>query len=566
MKLFHFLSLLFVISCQTKTNSDRADLIIYNGIIYTVEDEEPIVQAVAIKGNKIIFSGHIDEAMTLKGDNTEMLDLEGKTMTPGLIEGHGHFMELGNHELNLDLSNTASYQDIIDMVAEKVKNAKPGEWIVGGGWHQSKWKELPATMVKGFQTHEALSAVSPNNPVFLSHASGHAGFANAKAMEIAGLLSNNAKEIEVKGGEVIRYPDGKPTGIFNEVAKFLILNVVPKDSPEKTQKVFDLALNACHRNGITSFHDAGINANNISLYQRMKSEDKLKLRIHAMLAGSDSLLLANWFEKGPEIDEKNLLNIRAIKVYSDGALGSRGAWLLEEYSDMPGHFGHQLMPLPIIEQVVAKALERGFQVCSHAIGDRANREILNKYESGFKKFPEKSKNHRFRIEHAQHLSPLDIPRFAELKVLPAMQGIHLSSDRPWAIDRLGAKRIMEGAYVWQSLFKSGVQVINGTDVPVEPINPMACFYASVSRKTLHGTPENGYESAQKMTREQALKSYTINAAYGSFDENIKGSIKVGKLADFAIFDQDIMKIPEADILITKVVMTIFDGKVVYQAQ
>lgn len=566
MKLLHFLLLLLVISCQTKTNSDSADLIIYNGIIYTVEDDEPIVEAVAVKENKIIFSGYLDEAMTLKGDNTEMLDLEGKTMTPGLIEGHGHFMGLGNNELNLDLSKTASYQDIIDMVAEKVKNSKPGEWIVGGGWHQSKWKELPATMVKGFQTHEALSAVSPNNPVFLSHASGHAGFANAKAMELAGLLSNNGKEIEVNGGEVIRYPDGRPTGIFNEVAKFLILNEIPKDSPEKTQRIFDLALNACHRNGITSFHDAGIDANTISLFKRMKSEDKLKLRIHAMLAGSDSLLLADWFEKGPEIDEDNLLNIRSIKVYSDGALGSRGAWLLEEYSDMPGHFGHQLMPLPIIEEIVSKALEKGFQVCSHAIGDRGNREILNKYESGFNKYPEKSKDHRFRIEHAQHLNPSDIPRFAELKVLPAMQGIHLSSDRPWAIDRLGEKRIIEGAYVWQSLFKLGVPVINGTDVPVEPINPIACFYASVSRKTLLGTPENGYEPAQKMTREQALKSYTINAAYGSFEENIKGSIKVGKLADFTVFDQDIMKIPEADILKTKVAMTIFDGKVVYKAQ
>jgi predicted amidohydrolase YtcJ len=298
----------------------------------------------------------------------------------------------------------------------------------------------------------------------------------------------------------------------------------------------------------------------------MKEAGKLKIRIHAMLAGSDSLLLEEWYKKGPEIDSENLLNIRSIKIYSDGALGSRGALLLEEYSDMPGHFGHPIMPLPIIENVVFRALENGFQVCSHAIGDRGNREILDKYELGFKKYPNKNQNHRFRIEHAQHINPTDIPRFAELNVLPAMQGIHMSSDRPWAIDRLGEKRIVEGAYMWQSLFKSGVPVINGTDVPVEPINPIACFYASVSRKTLKGTPENGYEPAEKMTREQALKSYTINAAYGSFDENIKGSIKKGKLADFTIFDQNIMTIPEADILKTKVAMTIFDGKVVYTSK
>lgn len=562
-KFILFLLLAFT-ACQS-SKLDSADLIIFGGQIYTMEEDMPVAQAVVIKDDKIIFVGDKERAFEFKGNDTELLDLKSKMMTPGFIEGHGHFMGLGYSELNLDLTKANNFNDIINQVAEAVKAAKPGEWILGRGWHQSKWNELPDVVEKGFQTHELLSAASPNNPVFLIHASGHAGFANANAMELAGVL-NSGNEVAVEGGEIIRYSNGKPTGIFNEEAEQLIWNIIPNDSPEKKQEVFELALKACHRNGITSFHDAGIGRSTIDMYQEMKEAGKLKIRIHAMLAGSDSLLLEEWYKKGPEIDSENLLNIRSIKIYSDGALGSRGALLLKEYSDMPGHFGHPIMLLPIIENVILRALENGFQVCSHAIGDRGNREILDKYELGFKKYPNKSQNHRFRIEHAQHISPTDIPRFAELNVLPAMQGIHMSSDRPWAIDRLGEKRIVEGAYMWQSLFKSGVPVINGTDVPVEPINPIACFYASISRKTLNGTPENGYEPAQKMTREQALKSYTLNAAYGSFDENIKGSIKKGKLADFTIFDQDIMTIPEADILKTKVAMTIFDGKVVYTAK
>ncbi|AWV97189.1 amidohydrolase [Arcticibacterium luteifluviistationis] len=558
------LSLFTAFSCKTEDDSSKASLIIHGGTIYTVDEVNPQVEAVAIKDNIILFSGSMEDALNFKGANTEMLDLDGKTMTPGFIEGHGHLMGLGYNELELDLSKTTSYQDIIDLVEVAAKNAKPGEWILGRGWHQSKWSELPASMVKGFQTHEALSAVSPNNPVYLGHASGHAGFANAKAMELAGVTAKPAKKVD--GGEIIRYPDGRPTGIFNERAQSIIGRAIPEDSPERIQKAFESAIEACHRNGITSFHDAGIYKETIELYKKMKADGKLKVRLHAMLSSSDSTLLEEWYKKGPSFDEDNLLNIRAIKIHSDGALGSRGAWLLEEYSDMPGHFGHSTIPLERVENIVFKALENGFQVGSHAIGDRANREILDKYELGFEKYPNKSQNHRFRIEHAQHLNPSDIPRFAELNVIPAMQGIHMSSDRPWAIDRLGEQRIKEGAYMWQSLLKSGVPIVNGTDVPVESINPIACFYASVSRKTLKGIPENGYESEQKMTRVQALKSYTIDAAYGAFDEEIKGSIMKGKLADFTIFDQDIMTIPEADILKTKVAMTIFDGQVVYTAK
>jgi predicted amidohydrolase YtcJ len=288
--------------------------------------------------------------------------------------------------------------------------------------------------------------------------------------------------------------------------------------------------------------------------------------MYAMLSGSDQALLDSYYKNGPEIGLGNdFLTIRSIKLYSDGALGSRGAWLLEEYSDMPGEFGHSTTPVKDILEVCQDALKYGFQVCTHAIGDRANQEVLNKYEEAFSVTDKNSKSFRFRIEHAQHIHPNDIPRFGQLGVIPAMQAIHMSSDRPWAIDRLGKKRIVEGAYVWQSLLQSGSTIVNGTDAPVEPVDPLACFYASVSRRTLKGQPPGGYEPKQKMTRVQALKSYTIDAAYGAFEEKIKGSVEVGKYADFTVLDMDIMKIPENQILETKVLMTIVNGEVVFDA-
>tara|TARA_R110000765_G_scaffold47501_3_gene97498 strand:- start:2707 stop:3930 length:1224 start_codon:yes stop_codon:yes gene_type:complete len=407
-------------------------------------------------------------------------------MTPGLIEGHGHFMGLGNSELEIDLLNTTSYQEIIDIVAEAVKKAEPGEWIIGGGWHQSKWDSLPADAVNGFQTHDLLSAVTPNNPVYLSHASGHAGFANAKAMEIAGLqiLSKEGiDKFEIEGGEVMRDKTGRLTGIFNERAQRLIYQHIPQDSPEKKAKAFDLAVKACHRNGITSFHDAGIGSQTLKFYENAKAANKMNVRLYAMLRGGDKDLLNEWYKKGPFIDPDNRLTIRSIKLSCDGALGSRGAWLLEPYTDRPGHFGHETLPMEMVQETALNGLRNGFQVCSHAIGDRANKEILDRYEAAFVELPNLKTDHRFRIEHAQHLHPDDIPRFAELGVIPAMQAVHLSSDRPWAIDRLGEKRIKEGAYMWQDLLKSGIPIVNGTDVPVEPLNPIASLYASISRKT-----------------------------------------------------------------------------------
>jgi len=566
--LFYLLSCCFLISCADKAD-EFASMIIYNGTIYTVDKNQPTVEAVAIKDNKILFAGTKQGAERFRSAATKDLDLQGKTMTPGLIEGHGHFMNLGYNELNLDLLNTKSYEAIVAAVEERVARSEPGQWITGRGWHQSKWDSLPEDMVDGFQTHHLLSAVSPDNPVYLRHASGHAAFANAKAMEIVGLdvyAKEGTTSSEVQGGEIIVDAMGRPTGIFNERATTLITQHIPKSTPETDLQAFKLAIEACHKNGITSFHDAGIPRETIDLYTEMKSKGKMDIRMYAMLTGWDKELLNEWYERGIMVDPDHLFTIRSIKLNCDGALGSRGAWLLESYTDRPGHYGHETLPMEFVKETAVKGLEYGFQVCSHAIGDRTNREILNRYQYAFNRNIEKAEDHRYRIEHAQHLHPADIPRFAELKVIPAMQAIHMASDRPWAIRRLGEKRIKEGAYMWQSLLQSGVPIVNGTDVPVEPINPIPSFYASISRKTLKGLPKEGYEPQEKMTREQALRSYTLDAAYGAFEEAIKGSIEVGKLADFTIYDQDLMTVPEDEVLNTEVVMTIFNGNVVYQKQ
>jgi predicted amidohydrolase YtcJ len=382
-------------------------------------------------------------------------------------------------------------------------------------------------------------------------------------MDIAGIKTDSDTG---EGGEMIVDSDGNPTGVFTETAMGLFSKVLPANDDASDEKAYRMATSNCLREGITSFHDAGIGQSTIGLFRKMISKGEARVRLYAMLDGSDRGLMEEFFSTGPVIDTADqVLTIRSIKLYMDGALGSRGAWLLEPYSDMPDHVGHAVTSTEYISEIAEKAVNSGYQVCTHAIGDRANRETLDIYETVFRKYPE-GRNSRFRIEHAQHIDPEDIPRFAILGVLPAMQAIHMSSDRPWAIDRLGEKRISQGAYVWQALLVSGARIVNGTDVPVEPISPVACFYASVTRKTLQGTPPGGYEPEQKMTREQALRSYTLDAAYGAFEEDIKGSIENGKLADFTVFSHDIMSVPEDSILNTKVIMTVIGGEVVYEIQ
>jgi len=540
-----------------------ADLIISGGKIYTSNPENPKVEAVVVSSDTIRFAGSKEDAMKYKGPSTGLIDLNGKTMTPGFIEGHGHIMGLGYNEMNLDLMGLRSFDSIVEKVRTAAAQAKPGEWIVGRGWHQDKWDVKPDRMVKGFPTHDLISAAAPDNPVVLEHASGHNILVNRKAMQLAGISATGREKIEVPvGGEIIRDELGNPTGLFNETAADLIAAKMPPSSEDSDRKALELAIAACSRNGITGFHSAGENQKTIDLIEKTIGDHNPAVRMYIMLTGTDQQLLNQYFTSGPRINK--WVTVRSIKLYSDGALGSRGAWLLQPYSDRMDHFGQPNMIMDSVLTISRRALKAGLQVCTHAIGDRANREVLDRYEQAFKENPDAAKDVRFRIEHAQHLHPDDIGRFAKLGVIPAMQAIHLSSDRPWAIDRLGEQRIIDGAYVWKKLLDSGAIIVNGSDVPVEPINPIASFYASVTRKTLAGQPESGYEPEQVMSREQALRSYTIDAAYGAFQEKIKGSIETGKLADFTIFSKDIMTAPEEEILKTEVVMTIIGGKVVFE--
>lgn len=567
MKNIYTLLLFAIFAGACKSGPENpADKVFINGTVYTVDEANPQVQAVAVKDGLILALGSTEEIQAFVGESTEVIDLQGKTMTPGFIESHAHLMGIGYNKLEIDLMGVKTYEELIQKVADAAATAKPGDWITGRGWHQDKWLQMPEKTVKGFQTHDALSAVTPNNPVYLAHASGHASFVNQKAMELAGItpLRSEKPTQEVEGGEVLRDELGNPTGVLVERASTLVSKLIPETTPEKNEEALTLALQELAEKGITSFHDAGSGQDLIDLVTKFKNEGKLTARMYIMLTGRQPELLEAWYKKGPMIDTADhFVTVRSIKLNCDGALGPWGAWLLEDYSDKPGHRGHETLPMSVVTEVSEKALPLGFQVCAHAIGDRANQEILDRFEAAFVKNPE-AKDHRFRIEHAQHLHPDDIPRFGQLGVIAAMQAIHLSSDRPWAIDRLGEKRIIDGAYVWQKLFQTGARIANGTDAPVEPVDPIPSFYASVTRKTLQGLPEGGYEADQKMTRDQALKSYTLDGAYAEFEENFKGSIQVGKAADFTVFDKNIMEIPEDEILQTKVQMTVVGGKVVYK--
>ena len=552
--------ILLLIGCET----EKADMIIHNGTIYTMNDLMPTTESVAIRNGKIIALGKYRDLDDLITPRTKIINLNGAMMTPGLIEGHGHFYGLGLAKMQLDLSAAESYAELVSMVSDAIDSSNPGEWILGRGWHQSKWSDNADSFIKGFQTHDSLSKISPNNPVWLKHASGHAGFANQKAMDIAGVSSETEFGF---GGEIIKDLSGNPTGVFNERAQGLISKHVDTNLGKDSDiRAIELAVKTCLEHGITSFHDAGTGSKTITTLRSAIDKNLLKVRVYAMLTSRDTSLLNQWYKNGPEIGTGNdFLTIRSIKLNADGALGSRGAWLIDEYTDRPGHFGMATQSMDYVYKVAKNGIQNGFQVNSHAIGDRANREILDQYEKVFNEFPKLSKDHRWRIEHAQHIDPKDIPRFGSLKVIASIQGIHMSSDRPWAINRLGQKRIIEGAYVWRDLINHGAILINGSDVPVEPIDPIASFYASTTRKTLKGLPNSGYEPEQKMTRIEAMKSYTINAAYGAFEEKLKGSIEIGKYADFAVFSQNLITVPDDKILETKILYTIVNGKIEYQA-
>jgi predicted amidohydrolase YtcJ len=546
-----------------------ADLVLRYGKIVTMESSTPEVEALAARGGKVVALGTNQQIQSFVGPDTKIVNLRGRLAIPGFIEGHGHFMALGASKMSLNLRDVKNWDQIVAMVAAAAREAKPGTWIIGHGWHQAKWDPPPSPSVQGFPLHDGLSKVSPNNPVWLTHASGHAGFANAEAMRIAGIDKNTPNP---PGGEILKDAQGNPTGLFNEQAQNLISRALveyrahlpPTEIASEARRQADLAARECLSKGITTFQDAGSPLPTVDLLKSLEEENKLGLRLWVMLRTSNAILapnLSKYFTIGAA---DGRFTVRAIKRMMDGALGSRGAWMLEPYSDLPpgtpNSSGLATEDPADIRKTAELAIANGYQLCVHAIGDRANREVLNIFEAVFKEHPEKT-NLRWRVEHAQHLNAADIPRFGQLGVIASMQGIHCTSDAPFVILRLGPKRAEEGAYVWQKLMKSGAVVSNGTDTPVEDVDPIACFYASVSRKLKDGSV---FFPDQRMSREEALRSYTVNKAYSAFEESSKGSLKVGKLADVTVLSKDILTIPESEIPNAQVDYTIVNGKVLYQ--
>ena len=547
------------------TQGVAADLVLLNGHVVTVDPASPEAQAVAVRGDRIFAIGSNRDIRELVGPQTKTVDVGGRLVIPGFIEGHGHFTSLGESKTILDLTTARSWDDIVAMVREAAAKARPGEWIRGRGWHQEKWTSVPRPNVDGVPLHTALSAASPNNPVSLGHASGHASFVNAKAMELAGIDRTTANP---PGGEIVKDERGEPTGLLRETAQRLI-GPAERRGPQQSsdeqaaffRRIVRLAGEEALSKGVTTFHDAGSSFATVDRLKAMADRSELPIRLYVMLRR----------ESNDELDRRlpeyrligygnNFLTVRSIKRQIDGALGAHGAWLLEPYADMPSSSGLTLEPPDDIARTAEIAIKHGFQVNTHAIGDRANREVLDIYERTFRANPEK-RDVRWRIEHAQHLALSDVPRFKQLGVIASMQGIHATSDGPWIPRRLGEARARATSYLFRTLLDAGVVVTNGTDVPVEDIDPIASFYASVSKRTRDGTR---FVPEQRMTREEALRSYTMSNAYAAFEENIKGSITPGKLADLVILSKDIMRVPEDEIPSTRVDMTILGGRVRYE--
>jgi predicted amidohydrolase YtcJ len=542
-----------------------ADLVLRNGKIVTVESSKPEAQAVAISGGLILALGTDKEIQKYQGASTKIIDLGGKLAIPGFIEGHGHFSGIGQAKINLDCRDAATWDVIVAKVAEAAKKAKPGEWIVGRGWHQKDWNPAPSPNVEGFPVHKTLSDASPRNPVVLTHSSGHAVFVNAAAMKVAGIDRNTAPP---SGGDILKDAAGNPTGLLRETAAGLAYQALQtarnqrsaEEREAEQQKIIDLSVEECVRKGITSFQDAGSSPEFIQALKKRVDEGRMPLRLWVMVSAPNSVLESKLASLKLIGFGDNRLTVRAIKKVMDGALGSRGAWFLEPYADSPGSTGLATVPVPEIAQTAELAMANGFQLCVHAIGDRANREVLNVYEKAFRAHPDQ-KGLRWRIEHAQHINAADIPRFGKLGVIASMEAIHCTSDAPFVIARLGAKRAEEGAYVWQKLMKSGAVVTNGTDAPVEDVSAIASYYASVSRKLKDGSV---FYPDQRMSRLEALKAYTWNNAYAAFEEDLKGSLKPGKLADITVLSKDIMTVAEDEIPSTEVLYTIVGGKIAYQ--
>lgn len=535
-----------------------ADLVLLNGNIVTVDEAQPRAQALAAKDGRIVAIGSDSDVEGFIGEGTEVIDLEGRFAMPGFIEGHAHYMGVGQSQLQLDLMDVESWEEIVEMVAGAVGEADPGELITGRGWHQEKWAQRPERHVDGLPHHGSLSAVSPDNPVILTHASGHATFANANAMQLSGITAETA---DPDGGEIVRDTNGNPIGAFRETASGLLGPARANAPDPDPERVALLAQEEAFSKGITSFHDAGTSFRTAELYRQMVDDGDLKIRLYVMIRADTASLRENLDEARVVGYGDDRLTVRSIKVSIDGALGSHGAWLLEPYNDLPSSAGLNTTPLAVVERTAELAMAHDWQYNVHAIGDRGNREVLDIFEAAYEEAG--PGDYRWRIEHAQHLHPDDIPRFGEIGVIASMQGVHATSDGPWVEPKLGERRSREGAYVWQKLLDNGAVIMNGTDAPVEDVDPIASYYSTVSRMMATGEK---YYPEQALDRMEALRTYTIDAAYGAFEEDIKGSLTVGKLADITVLSRDLLAVDEAAIPETQVVYTIVGGEVVYRGQ
>ena len=563
MKRFIFILCSFCVLFSCKEDITFADSIYHKATIYTVDDSLPYAEAIAVKGDRILFIGSEKEIKKYSNQETNWIDCRGNFLMPGFIEGHGHFAGMGELLLNVNLMRTSSWEEIVAEVKKKIDQSKPGEWIEGRGWHQEKWTSTPEQNVHGYPFHDDLSAISPENPVVLKHASGHSLFANNAAMEAAEVTKETKSP---KGGEIIRDAEGTAVGVFEERAMGLInraqrryeAQLGEENLANKWYQGVELAQNECLSKGITSFQDAGSSLDELNDYSSLAKENKLSIRLWAMLRTTAERMEGNIKGVRQIGTGNNHFTCRAIKSELDGALGSFGAWLLSEYEDKPGFLGQNTTEIAELKEIATLAKSNDMQLCIHAIGDKANRKSLDVIEE----FTTLESDFRWRIEHAQHLSTDDIKRFKELNCIASMQGIHCTSDAPFVEKRLGRKRAEEGAYPWRSLIDAGAVVTNGTDAPVEDVDPIQCFYASVTRKRI----DTGFEffPSQAMTRAEAIKSYTYNNAYAAFEDELKGSLKIGKLADMVLLSKNLLDVPDSEILQTKVLLTIVGGHIKFQ--
>jgi predicted amidohydrolase YtcJ len=551
------LSLITVSLGANPRAAEQADTVFISGNVYTVNERHPHAEAIAVKAGKIIFVGSNKDAKAFQDKNTRVVDLKGNTVVPGMTDSHYHLSGVGEREMTLNLEGISSLEEFLAKVKERVERAKPGEWITGRGWIESHWK--PPV----FPTRWDLDKVSPDNPVVLGRADGHGVIVNSAALKLASVDKNTPSPF---GGEIMKDKQtGEPNGMLLDAAQGLVRRYIPASSQSDAEQAILLGVKRSLGLGWCEIQDAGGTYGDVSLMRKLYGEGKIKLRIYKAVHGPTPAS-AKLLNDGSSVGEfDNRFTLRTIKVVFDGALGSKGAALLEKYSDYDTagfltHKEEELLPMFI------EALKRGIQVETHAIGDRANRVILDLYEKAFNAVPpdqRKIRDPRWRVEHAQIVNPVDIPRFAKLGVIPSMQPSHAIGDLFFAPSRLGMKRL-EGAYAWQSFINSGSIIAGGSDAPVERGEPMIEFYAAVSRKSLSGSSGEGWHPEQAVSREQALKMFTIWAAYAAFEENVKGSIEVGKLADLTVLSEDIMKIPEREILKTRCVMTVIGGEVVFQ--